>query len=87
MYKNRMTGKCMAVHAGQKQDGAKVIQWSCGGIQLGHNFHWQPRGDQLMHRESGKCLHVASGGIRVLATLGPCTELQVASNLKWTVGK
>lgn len=84
---NDMNGKCMAVHAGQKQDGTKVIQWTCGPERLsGHNFHWQQRDGQLFHRESGKCLQVASSAKNSPATLGPCAQLVVPAGMKWTIG-
>jgi hypothetical protein len=85
IFYNDMNSKCMAVHPGQKQDGTKVIQWTCGTEStFGQNFHWQERGGQLFHRESGKCLRVASAAKNSPATLAPCAGLP--SNVKWTIG-
>lgn len=68
--KNVMTGKCAAVHAGQKHDGAWVVQWDCRDEK---NFDWSWRTDgQLQHRESGKCLHVASGAQYSKVTIRRC---------------
>ena len=85
---NRLTGKCAAVQAGQKHDGAAVVQWQCGGIQPGENFYWQVvRGGQLVHKESGKCLEVVSRDRNAKAALGTCVEIAVPENNKWVLVK
>jgi len=85
---NRLTGKCAAVHAGQKHVGAAVVQWYCGGIQPGENFYWQfGNGGQLVHKESGKCLEVVSPNRNAKAALGTCVEIVVPDNNKWVLVK
>lgn len=82
-FKSRMTRKCFAVHAGQKQDGAAVVQWECGGEPQGHNFHWTwEMGGQLVNRESGKCLHAGSDR-NAPATIVECSVLAVPANNLW----
>jgi hypothetical protein len=67
---NDHTDKCLAVHAGQKHDGAWVVQWDCS---VDSNFRWKWFGyGQLMHVQSGKCLHAASGGQYAVATIRSC---------------
>jgi hypothetical protein len=88
LFISRMSDKCMAVHAGQKHDGAWVVQWSCSRIlpEGGHNLQWKVENYQLMHRESGKCLHVASSAWNSPATLGTCAQTVVPAGMKWTIG-
>lgn len=87
LFINRMSDKCMAVHAGQKHDGAWVVQWSCSRLlPEGRNFQWKEENYQLMHRESGKCLQVASSAKNSPATLGTCVKIVVPAGMKWTIG-
>jgi Ricin-type beta-trefoil lectin domain len=68
--RNKMTGKCAAVRASQKHDGAWVVQWDC---RPEHNFQWMQMTDgQLLHRESGKCMHAASAGQYAPVTIRTC---------------
>lgn len=84
-FKNRLTGACAAVHAGQKHDGAWAVQWHCGGEPQGENFHWKwADGRQLVQRESGKCLRVASNRTNAPVTLQQCIEIAVPNNKMWT---
>jgi ricin-type beta-trefoil lectin protein len=86
-FKSRMTRKCFAVHAGEKQDGAAVVQWQCGGEPQGHNFHWTwEMGSQLVNRESGKCLH-AGADRNAPATVTTCAKLVVPANNLWVFMK
>lgn len=80
--KNRLTGKCAAVHAGQKDEGTAVIQWDCGP---GKNFQWGWDSDgQIVHRESQKCLHSESGGHNVPLTITQCAKVEVPKSRQWT---
>jgi len=80
--KNRLTGKCAAVHAGQKDHGALVIQWDCGS---GKNFQWGWLSNgQIIHRESQKCLHSESGGHNVPLTIVVCPGGAVPKGKQWT---
>jgi hypothetical protein len=87
-YRNVATGQCLAVPAGDKQDGAKATLVDCTASSdtptlQWRRFEWQghDRG-QLAHRESGKCLSFdgAAGGSTQI-TIRTCTA--VPPNVTW----
>lgn len=89
LLRNQMTRKCAAVHKGQNHDGAWVVQWDCppSGEAPPH-FQWVNNGTPwssdgrflLVHRESGKCVHTASGDQYATVTVTTCPPPKA-----WTV--
>lgn len=87
VFKNRLTGSCAGVHAGQKDVGAAVVEWRCiapesqwtagsGGHGAGTPMN---EGGQLVHKASGLCLEVVARK----AVLGKCVATVVPDNNKW----
>jgi hypothetical protein len=79
---NNLTGKCAAVHTGKHQDGSPVVQWDCRGEE---NFQWSMHGDQIKHRESGKCLHSASGSNYAPLTIRTCAVIAPPQGGQWSI--
>jgi len=82
--RNNMTNKCAAVHKGQKWDGAPVIQWDC---ESGIHFQWAEKDGQLIHRESRKCLHSASGSNYAAVTISTCIEARIPDGQRWVMAE
>jgi hypothetical protein len=61
-----LSGLCMSVTDGTQENGAAVVQSSCGPDETHNKFKAVPQGDgtyQLIFQHSGKCVNIAGASI------------------------
>lgn len=62
-FANQNSGYCLAIGAGSVDNGARLIQWNCGGsADQDWRLHQRPSGDyEIRNDHSGQCLAIGGG--------------------------